>query len=481
VSAPTRIVAGKWDGWHAPAFLASALRHLMPGILAMLRRATGMPRSTRYIDFLPEAQALTEREPAPLARALGLALCLLFAATLTWAAISEVEQVVSAQAVVRPVGRVKIVNHPEGGRVATISVREGDRVRAGETLLVLDDESVREEVARRRAGWQAAAAEAARLEAEASGRTPRFPPELIRDRPDLVDAQTTLFRSRQDSLDTRRATADQVIQQRKNEAGALAARIEQLSASLSILEEQERAIASLAGKGYFPKLRHLSVKRQLSELSGQIAETRKSAAAAVAGLGEARNRRVTIDEEWRSQVLDRLATAVRDAERSHSALMQERTRLRNRTLRAPGDGVVQGLAVTAAGQSVAPNETLMQVVPDDDHLVIEARVANDDIGHVRPGQRATIKVRAYDFVRYGRLDGEVERVAADAVEDRRTGALAFPVTIRVEHAWLGEGASRRRLAPGMQVDVDLVIGERSVLSYLTDRMIRTKESAFRER
>lgn len=446
-----------------------------------LGRVIGMPTRMRYADFLPEEQALAEREAAPLARALALVMCAAFGGMLLWAGLSEVEQVASAPAVVRPAGKVKIVNHPEGGRVATIHVKDGERVREGQPLVTLDDESVREEVAKRTAEWQGMAAEAARLDGEANETTPTFPTDLMRDRPDLVLNQVTLYKSRIEALTVRRAAADQVIRQRESEVAALEARIKQLSEGLVILEEQEKAIASLAEKGYFPKLRHLTVRKQVSELAGQIAETRKSAAASAAALGEARDRRRAIDEEWRSQILDRLSTVTREAERLKSLMVQESTRLRNRIVRAPSDGVVQGVAIAAPGQSIAPNETLLQVVPDGERLVVEALVANDDIGQIRTGQRATIKVRAYDYVRYGTLDGVVERVGADAVEDRRTGALTFPVTVRTDRAWLGEGDDRRALTVGMQVDVDLRIGERTILSYLTDRLIRTKESAFRER
>ena len=180
-------------------------------------------------------------------------------------------------------------------------------------------------------------------------------------------------------------------------------------------------------------------------------------------------------------MLDRLSSVRHDAEKAHSQLLQDETRLRGRVVRAPSDGVVQQMTIAAAGQSVAPNETMMQVVPGDDGLVIEARVANDDIGYIHAGQHATIKVKTYDYVRYGTLSGVVERVAADAVEDKRTGALSFPVMVRADRPWLGEGKNRLTLAPGMQVDVDLLIGRRSVLSYLTERLSRARQTAFTER
>ena len=151
------------------------------------------------------------------------------------------------------------------------------------------------------------------------------------------------------------------------------------------------------------------------------------------------------------------------------------------SVRAPANGIVQDLAISGPGESVAPNAELLRIVPQTGRLIVEAQVANTDIGYVRPGQKATVKVRTFDFIRYGTLTGTVETIAADAVEDRRTGALSFPVIVRVDASRLGASGEGPTIAPGMQVDIDLHIGERTILSYLTDRISRTSETAFRER
>jgi HlyD family type I secretion membrane fusion protein len=254
-----------------------------------------------------------------------------------------------------------------------------------------------------------------------------------------------------------------------------------LNGSLKILQEQEAAIAQLAGKGYFPKLRHLSIKRQIAELEGQIAKTVQSASSATAALAVARDRRRNVDAEWRATVLDRLGAARRETAQARGVLAQEEGRLAGRAVTAPVAGTVQNLAVAAAGQSVSANEPILTLVPGEERLVVEARVANEDIGYIRPGQRATIKVRAFDFVRFGTIEGTVEKIGADAVEDARSGTMTFPVTIAASRAWLEEGGKRHEIAPGMQVEADLHIGRRTLLSYLTDRMSRTTENAFRER
>lgn len=450
-------------------------------LLARLKRQLAISTRSRYSDFLPEAQAIAAREASPIARALIFVIALLFALALSWAWLSEVEQVATAPAVVRPAGKVKIVNHPEGGRIAAIHVREGETVAEGQQLIQFDRGAVLEEIARRAAEWLALTGEAARLKAESNEGALDFPAELATARPDIVRTQTRLFDTRRRALIARRSVADKVIEQRDREAGGMAARLEQLEKSLGILRQQEAAVAELAGKGYFPRLRHLSIKRQISELEGQISETKEGAMAAFSALAEAHSRRRSVDEEWHSETLGRLTEIRREANNARSALVQEQSRLRNLVLYASTAGVVQNLAVTTPGQSVAANEALLNIVPSQGQLIIEAKVSNDDIGYVRVGQTATIKVQTYDFIRFGTLNGVVQHVAADATEDKKTGQRTFSVLVKADRTWLSDGNRKLPVNPGMQVSVDLRMGERSILSYLTDRISRTTQSAFRER
>jgi HlyD family type I secretion membrane fusion protein len=148
-------------------------------------------------------------------------------------------------------------------------------------------------------------------------------------------------------------------------------------------------------------------------------------------------------------------------------------------LAAPVAGVVQELQIAGPGQAVAAHEMLMKVVPQGDGLVVEARVANEDIGRLTAGMAAEVKVRAFDYLRFGSLEGTVRRVAADATADPGDGRLAYAVTVVTSRDHLGARPGERDVVPGMVVDVELKVGERTILSYLTDRVLRFGE-AFRE-
>ena len=179
-------------------------------------------------------------------------------------------------------------------------------------------------------------------------------------------------------------------------------------------------------------------------------------------------------------MLAELAEAEAERDRLAETRRRAQTLLRNTVVRAPVDGIVQELAVTTPGQSVGSNQPIMKLVPTGGGLVIEARVDNQDVGYVRVGQDATVKVRAFDFLRYGTLDGRVERIAADATSIPRAAPIPIGSSCAPTRPTSATGEHRLAVAPGMIVDVDLLVGERTILSYLTDRILRLREDAFRD-
>lgn len=438
------------------------------------------PRS-QYADFLPEIEAVAEREHSPLARVLIIALSALFLAALAWAGFAEVDKVATATAQVRPVGRVKVINHPEGGTVTALHIREGAVVKSGDVLLELDPTLVQQELAKATNDWLTRSAELARLTAEMTGKPLEFPPEVVQLRPDLVETQTRLFEERKSGLGSRRGAAGSVIGQRQAEVAGLAEQLTKMQASLEVLKEQEQATASLMDKGYFPKLRYLSIKRQVTEQEAQIAQIKAQLASARAALHEATNKREGLDSDSNADVLDKLGAARRDRDVAYRTVEQHKARLEAMALRSPVDGVVQKLTINSAGQAVRPGEAVMNIVPTGDSLVVEAQVSNADIGYIEVGQRATVKVATYDHIKFGTLDGVVEQISADAAEDPKTHELTYPVIVRTKRTYLGDRPGLYQVQPGMLAEVDFKIGERTILSYLTDRVLHTTSNAFRER
>jgi membrane fusion protein, adhesin transport system len=436
--------------------------------------------SHRLAEFLPDAEGVIERRHSPVAGLLIVVVALIFAGILAWSALTEIEQVVSAEGQVEPVGRVKVINHPDGGRIAEIAVVEGQQVARGDPLVSFDPEELYARLAELTGRWQLRALEAARLEAEAAGGDLVVDPELAKARPDLVAEQQALLTSRLETHQSRSDALARTIEQREQELQSVAAEIERLRASHGLLRQQLDAVRGLADKGLYPRLRVVAIERQASDLAGDIDKARARHGAAEAALAEAQSRHLALERERRSTVLAELAAARAERDQLSEAHRRQATTLRNLVVRAPVDGIVQDIAIASAGQSVGSNQPLMKLVPTGGGLVVEAKVQNQDIGYVRIGQPVKVKVHAFDFLRYGTLAGEIEQIDADAVIDPKSGALSYGIIVRTSSAELAEGLARVKVVPGMAVDVDLMVGERTILSYLTDRIFRLRDAAFRE-
>jgi adhesin transport system membrane fusion protein len=447
------------------------------GLTAMLRRL--LTPTDRYAEFLPDAEGLVERNHSPAAGLLILAVAAIFAGLIGWAGLTEVEQVVRAEGQVEPAGRVKLVNHPDGGRIAEIHVADGDPVSAGQPLVTFDSEIIRAELAELTGRWQVKSAEAARLRAEASGEPPLFDDELLRDRPAMARQQADLLAIRRAAHASQAETLMQTAERRTSEVESLAAELTRFRNSQGLVGKEVQAVRTLAEKGLYPRLRLVALERQMSDVVGDAKKAEARLAAAEAALGEAESRRRSLERDQQSAVLAELAAAEAERDRLAEGRKRAQALLRNMVVRAPVDGVVQELAATP-GQSVGSNQPLMKLVPTGGGLVIEARVDNQDVGYIKIGQVATVKVRAFDFLRYGTLEGRIERIAADATADPASGTYPYRIIVYTDRADLGAGENRLAVVPGMVVDVDLLVGERTILSYLTDRILRLREDAFRE-
>ncbi|MEO1093169.1 MAG: HlyD family type I secretion periplasmic adaptor subunit [Pseudomonadota bacterium] len=431
-------------------------------------------------DLLPRCSSLADTRTGFGARGLILMLAALFASLVGWAAWATVEQVVSATGKVEPVDEVQVVNHPRGGRISDVVVREGDAVAAGAVLLRLDGTLETSALEEMQARLQVEQALIARLEAELEDRGLGVPAELARDRPDLVAEASALLEARKEAHARQLAQLATTERKRALELAERDAEIRRLESTLALMKQEFAALDKLAAQGLAPRLRHLAIERQLRDLEGELAVAKSAAESAGAARDETRDARARHVADRTRDLRAELSLARAKAEDLAQAARRQRQVVAELAVTAPVAGIVKDVSATQAGQSFAAYAPLMTLVPTDGPLVIEAQVTQQDIGRLHVGQQAVVKVMAYDYLRYGRLGGEVQRIAADASADEQSGELTYRVDVEPSSTTLNRDGVDHPLVPGMLVDVELISGERSILSFLTDRIIHLKDDAFRE-
>lgn len=401
-----------------------------------------------------------------------------------WAATTEISGAVLASGIVVVEANVKKVQHPTGGVVGTINVRNGQRVGQGDVLLRLDPTIAAANLAVVTKGLDAVAIKQRRLEAERDGSDAILVPNQLLARlgePDLaslLQTETRFFVSRRQARDGLRAQLGERITQFEQQIEGLRLQVEAHVDSLDLIRQELAGLEDLYAKKLVPLTRLMQLKRESAELRGKEAQARAEIAQSLGRIAEARLQILQIDEELRAEVSGALSELQEKASELAERKVAAADQLQRIDLRAPVSGIVHELAVHTVGGVIEASAILMLIVPDSDDLSIEARVEAQDRDQIHVGQSAVLRMTSFDQKTTPELNGEVRVIGADLVEDARTGAHYYPIRIGLlsgERSRLGG----KTLLPGMPAETFVQTGYRTVLSYLVKPLSDYLVKAFR--
>ena len=414
------------------------------------------------LPFLPSA-AQRRREPLTGSRLIIVSVAVGFAIFLLWAMLAKVDEVTAGQGKVIPAGKVQLIQASEPATVAELMVRSGQRVAKGQLLARLDNPQSRQI----QAETTALEARSARLASEGLGASGAA----------LEGEEATLSTVRRQALSSRVAALRSSAEQRRREAAEAAATINSLSRSLVLAQENVDRLEPLAARNIVPKTELANAQREVVDLQGRIAAAREQQGRAMAAVSEAQSQASEASFSFRQEALNE-----RSQVQQKIAVNEESLRGgRGIELRSPVNGVVNDVQVTTIGGFVQAGEKVMEVVPMGDKLLVETRVKPSDIAFIKVGDKALVKVTAYDFSTYGGLDGKVVQVSADSIYDEVEREAYFIVIVETEKSYLGAANRRLPITPGMMTDTQIITGRKSVLSYLLKPVLKARSDALRER
>ena len=398
----------------------------------------------------------------PNARLFGYTLALSVSAFVAWAAFAPLDMVSGAQGEVIPATQVKMVQHLEGGIVSEIYVKEGDRVTRDQPLIALESTTSTADVGELRVHIGSLAGEVERLQAEAAGRESLALSSAVPTH--LAKEAQALFASRRANLQASLRTQQEVIAQREHAIKEISARISNTRNEIKLIREQVAISDKLLKEGITSKMEHLALQRQESALKSRLEEDQAMIKRLESSIAESQAQLVAIQQGYRQQVNSDLARATREISEMRERVGKHTDMQRRAVLRAPVDGVVKVLHVATRGGVVQPGQTVTEIVPSGDLLVIEAKLPVQEIGYVKLGQPASVRLTSADSARFGRLEGEVAHVSPDSIVTEK-GAF-YKVRVETEADRFRQDGNEYRLVPGVQVDVAIVTGQRTVLEYL---------------
>jgi adhesin transport system membrane fusion protein len=429
------------------------------------------------LDWKADANwARLEQEPLR-ARALLRWGMLVMGVMIVWAAVAKVDEVTRGEARVIPSSQLQIIQSVDGGVVKEIRVREGQTVNAGEVLLRIDPTRFVSSLRESQATYLALLAKKTRLEALSTGKSFDPPAEVVKASPDLVEHERTLYNSSRAELDAQLGIARQQLAQRSQELNEMHARRDQAQRGHDLAKQELDVTRPLIQSGAVSEVELLRLEREVARLRGDREQAVAQISRIQAAIHEASRKIQEVELNFRNQLRNELSDTLSKLGSLTEGNLALEDRVKHAEVRSPVRGTVKRLLVNTVGGVVQPGKEVVEVVPLDDALLLEAQVQPRDIAFLRPGQPAVVKFTAYDFAIYGGLKAVVEQIGADTVSDDKGNAF-YVVRVKTLESRLGKNLP---IIPGMVAEVDVMTGKKSILSYLLKPVIRAKANALTER
>lgn len=436
-----------------------------------------MNKDLQYMSSVSEA--IAEQTPSG-ARALLWMILLFIAMAIYWATWAELDEITRGDGEIIPSSQLQVVETLEGGAVSEILVREGDLVNKGQVLLRIDDIRFSSSLKENQVRLYELQARAARLSAEANNEAFRDPRDFPADFHEMVDQERNLFNARKAELRAGLGGLEQQVNQRNQELKAVRSQEQQLVRSYNLLKRELTITEPLLKEGVISEVEFLRLKRQLNDLQGELSGVRLNIPRIESTLEETKQKLGESELQFRNEARRELNEVVAESSRLKEALTGMNDRINRAEVRAPVKGTVKQLLVNTVEGVVQPGDELLNIIPWEDTLLVEARIRPADIANIIPGQPAVIKVSAYDFSIYGGVDAEVVFVSPSTILDEE-GESFYLVRLETKQPFVEASDKKLPLIAGMTVGVDILTGKKTVMDYLLKPILKAKSKALTER
>lgn len=430
--------------------------------------------------FEVEADAVMSRSATFRAQTLVRAALLVTVLLIVWAALAEINEVTKGEAKVIPSRQLQVVQSLDGGVVSQIMVKEGDVVEAGQLLLKIDETRATSGVRESAAQVFALQVKQARLKALAEGAT-FTPPEAAADDLEaqrIVDEERQLYDARRSELNALIGISEQQLAQRRQELSEARFKRESAARSLDLSQQELNKTRPLLATGAVSEVDVLRLERDVTRARGDMEQAGAQSARAQSAILEATRKIQETDLSFRNEARKELSEVLARLSALNEGAVALADKVDKSQVKSPVRGRVQRLLANTVGGVVSPGKDIVEIVPLDDALVLEAKIEPRDIAFIHPGQAATVKFSAYDFSIYGGLDAVVENISPDTVTDERGQKTFYVVRVRTKAANFSE---KMPILPGMTAEVDVLTGKKTVLSYLLKPVLKAHAYALRER
>ncbi|MFZ2268453.1 MAG: HlyD family type I secretion periplasmic adaptor subunit [Azonexus sp.] len=430
------------------------------------------------VDFATDADLAMLRQEPLRARLVLRVVAIAMGLFVVWAAIAQLDEVTRGDGKVIPSKQLQVLQSIDGGLVAEILVHEGDVVQPNQLLIKIDETRFASSVSENRAQYLSLLAKSARLKAMTDGKPFVPPPEVLKEDPEIVAQEQQYYEAKRSEMGAAISIARQQLSQRQQELNEAQARRTQASQGYDLTSKELAVTRPLINSGAVSEVELLRLERDVSRYRGERDQASAQITRVQASINEAQRKIEEVELSFRNDAgkeLSEISGKLNGLAEGSVALSD---RVKQSSIRSPVKGTVKRLLINTVGGVVQAGKDMIEIVPLEDALLLEARVVPRDIAFLRPGQPVMVKFTAYDFSIYGGLEGTLEHIGADTVTDDKGNAF---YTVRVRTNKPGFGDANLPIIPGMVAEVDIMTGKKSVLAYLLKPVLRAKNVAMTER
>jgi adhesin transport system membrane fusion protein len=399
---------------------------------------------------------------------------------IAWASLAEIDELTRGIGRVIPSHQVQVIQNLEGGILSEILVDEGELVEKGQILVKIDDTTFSSSYEESLQRLSSLKAKSIRLEAEATNRPFKATEEEQIAMPELIRQEKSLFETNKRQLESSIKVLQQQVKQRKNELKEAQAKQKNLRRSYESIRKELDITRPMMEKGIVSRVEFLQLERRANDIEGQLEEVTLSIPRIRSTIIESQNKVDGALLEFQNKAKEEWNAVVAEMHQIMESIEALSDRVRRTSVRSPVKGVVKRLLITTINGVVQPGMDILEIVPLQDTLLIEAKVKPQDIAYIYPGQKAMVKFTAYDFTIYGGLEGKVTHISADTIVDEQ-GDSYYLVRIKTDKNYLEKNGKKMEIIVGMTANVDIITGKKSVLDYMLKPILKAKYNAMTER
>jgi adhesin transport system membrane fusion protein len=399
---------------------------------------------------------------------------------LVWANFATLDEVVRGDGRVIPSNEVQIIQSLEGGIIESLNIKEGDKVEAGQVLLQLNNIQARSDFEASNKKYYGLLATIIRLQAEADGKEPQFTNEVTANAPESVTAETAAYEADKKQIQGQLSVLQEQLTQKKQEVAELEKNVSNKFRLLKLAEDERKMVAPMVARGSSSQQELLQIDRQIAQQQSDLDALRLSLPRAETAAKEAESRLSGQTSNFQAEAQRQLSERIVEL----NALKETLAALKDKSTRtemiSPVRGTVKDIKINTVGGVVRPGEPILEIVPLEDQLIVEGRIKPADIAFLYPGQKAVVRVSAYDFSIYGSLEGKVVEVSPDSISNDK-GENFYRVKVRTNENSLKKGGKEYNIIPGMQATLDFITGQKTVMKYILKPFIKASKTAMTER